>query len=154
MLWHFYYSDRKEIWPTKKPLLPLAPTRCHQDVNKEKKVRTWWPKITQKTAINTQASDCTILYNNNDSNTCALCCILSFIIQRLTEQSKYPSLLGGKRSRRKSPPLKWSGPDRSLNCAGPSYTQVTSIHSYSFISTTTDKKQLYTRTHKHTHTPV
>ena len=31
----------------------------------------------------------------------------------------YPSLLGGKRSRRKSPPLKWSGPDLSLNCPGP-----------------------------------
>lgn len=40
----------------------------------------------------------------------------------------YPSLLGGKRSRRKSPPLKWSGPDLSLNCGGPPTDVHTASH--------------------------
>jgi len=48
------------------------------------------------------------------------------MLQRLTKEA-HPSLLGGKRSRRKSPPLKWSGPDRSLNGTGPTHTQHTHI---------------------------
>jgi len=54
----------------------------------------------------------------------------------------YPSLLGGKRSRRKSPPLKWSGPDLSLNCPGPP----THIHIATEI-TITDLFIFYTVSH-------
>jgi len=39
-----------------------------------------------------------------------------------TNCNTHPSLLGGNRSRRKSPPRKWSGPDLSRKCAGPGFT--------------------------------
>ena len=56
----------------------------------------------------------------------------SVYIQHFKKWDTYPSRLGGKRSRRKSPPLKWSGPALSLNGGGPP----TPIHTVNHITLT------------------